>query len=50
MKYHTSIGIGWHQSSKITTIDISKVLTLIVKVFILASYLKPEFKSHNYRY
>jgi hypothetical protein len=25
MKYHTSIGIGWHQVPKITTIDISKV-------------------------
>jgi hypothetical protein len=39
MKYHTSIGIGWHQVLKITTIDISKVLTPIVKMLIPAKYL-----------
>ncbi len=43
MKYDTSIGIGWHQVPKITTIDISEVLTPIVKMLIPAKYSSWRF-------
>ncbi len=34
MKYKTNIGVGWYQTSKLTTITTSKNVTPIVYVFV----------------